>query len=106
MRSSCRDEDELLRLVDGQLSESDAKELRAHAAACPKCGALLADVERAVRALAAPVEGTDTNAAIERWIDENNLRPNGPPWEWYVTDPGEHPNPADWRTEVYWPLAE
>jgi hypothetical protein len=23
-----------------------------------------------------------------------------------VTDPGEHPNPADWRTEVYWPLTK
>lgn len=48
----------------------------------------------------------DTNAAIERWIDANGLRANGAPWEWYVTDPAEHPNPDDWRTEVYWPLAE
>ncbi len=21
-----------------------------------------------------------------------------------VTDPAQHPDPADWRTEVYWPL--
>jgi AraC family transcriptional regulator len=46
----------------------------------------------------------DTNAAIERWIESNGYRVAGAPWEWYVTDPGEHPNPADWRTEVYWPL--
>jgi AraC family transcriptional regulator len=48
----------------------------------------------------------ETNAAIERWIEANGFRINGAPWEWYVTDPGEHPDPADWRTEVYWPLAE
>jgi AraC family transcriptional regulator len=48
----------------------------------------------------------DTSAAIERWIEANGYRVAGPPWEWYVTDPGEHPDPADWRTEVYWPLAE
>ena len=48
----------------------------------------------------------ETNAAIERWIEANGFRVSGPPWEWYVTDPGEHPDPADWRTEVYWPLAD
>lgn len=54
-----------------------------------------------------PYEGLgDTNAAIERWIEANGFRVGGPPWEWYVTDPGEHPDPRDWRTEVYWPLAE
>jgi AraC family transcriptional regulator len=47
----------------------------------------------------------DTNAAIERWIEANGFRVGGAPWEWYVTDPGEYPNPEDWRTEVYWPLA-
>jgi AraC family transcriptional regulator len=46
----------------------------------------------------------ETNAAIERWIEANGFRVGGAPWEWYVTDPGEHPDPADWRTEVYWPL--
>ena len=47
----------------------------------------------------------ETNAAIEKWIEENGLRVAGAPWESYVTDPSEHPNPADWRTEVFWPLA-
>ena len=46
----------------------------------------------------------DTNAAIERWIEANGFRVAGAPWEWYVTDPGDYPDPADWRTEVYWPL--
>jgi AraC family transcriptional regulator len=48
----------------------------------------------------------ETNAAIERWIETNGYRTNGAPWEWYVTDPAQHPNPQDWRTDVYWPLAQ
>jgi AraC family transcriptional regulator len=48
----------------------------------------------------------DTNAAIERWIEANGFTVGGSAWEQYVTDPGEHPNAADWRTEVYWPLAK
>ena len=47
----------------------------------------------------------DTNAAIERWIEAQGLRVAGAPWESYVTDPGEYPNPVDWRTEVYWPVS-
>jgi AraC family transcriptional regulator len=47
-----------------------------------------------------------TYAAIERWMEENGYRPAGAPWESYITDPAEYPNPADWRTEIYWPLAE
>jgi AraC family transcriptional regulator len=46
----------------------------------------------------------ETYAALERWIEAQGLRPGGPPWEWYTTDPAEHPDPADWRTEVYWPV--
>jgi AraC family transcriptional regulator len=48
----------------------------------------------------------ETHAAIERWIEANGFKVDGAPWEQYVTDPGEYPNPADWRTEVYWPLAK
>ena len=48
----------------------------------------------------------ETNAAIEQWIEANGLVANGAPWESYVTDPGELPDPKDWRTEVFWPLAE
>jgi AraC family transcriptional regulator len=47
----------------------------------------------------------DTHAAIERWIEAQGYQVAGAPWESYVTDPGQHPDPADWRTEVYWPLA-
>jgi AraC family transcriptional regulator len=46
----------------------------------------------------------ETYAAMERWMGANGLRPAGAPWEWYLTDPAEHPDTADWRTEVYWPV--
>ena len=46
----------------------------------------------------------ETYAAMERWIEANGLTIAGPPWESYVTDPAEHPDPLDWRTEVYWPV--
>jgi AraC family transcriptional regulator len=46
-----------------------------------------------------------TNAAVEAWIEAKGFAVGGAPWEWYVTSPGETPDPADWRTEVYWPLA-
>lgn len=45
-----------------------------------------------------------THAAIERWIEDNGHRPGGAPWEVYLTDPGEEPDPAKWRTRVVWPL--
>ena len=39
-----------------------------------------------------------------RWLASNKREPNGPPWEVYVTDPGEVANPDDWKTEIFWPL--
>jgi AraC family transcriptional regulator len=47
----------------------------------------------------------ETYEAIERWMEANGVRPGAAPWESYITDPADHPDPADWRTEVYWPLA-
>jgi AraC family transcriptional regulator len=47
---------------------------------------------------------TETYAALERWIEANGYRIGGAPWESYITDPADHADPADWRTEVYWPL--
>lgn len=45
----------------------------------------------------------ETYVAMERWMTERGLTPAGAPWESYITDPADHPNPADWRTEIYWP---
>ena len=46
----------------------------------------------------------DTYAAIESWISSSGERAAGAPWEVYLTDPADHPDPAEWRTEVLWPL--
>ena len=54
---------------------------------------------------AGPYDGLpETYAALERWMEAEGLRPSGPPWEAYLTDPADHPDPADWRTEVCWPV--
>jgi len=46
----------------------------------------------------------DTYTAVERWMKEQGLRPAGAPWESYLTDPEATPDPADWRTEICWPV--
>ena len=48
---------------------------------------------------------SETYAEMERWMEKNGLTPGGAPWESYITDPAEQPDPANWRTEVYWPVA-
>jgi len=45
-------------------------------------------------------------AALETWIDANGFRPRAAPWESYVTDPAENPEPSTWETEVFWPVAK
>jgi AraC family transcriptional regulator len=47
----------------------------------------------------------DAYAAIEQWMEAEGVASGGAPWESYVTDPGDHPDPKDWKTEVFWPLA-
>lgn len=46
-----------------------------------------------------------THAVLERWIREHDRTPSGGPWESYITDPGEVPDPKDWQTLCFWPLA-
>jgi AraC family transcriptional regulator len=48
----------------------------------------------------------DAYAAVEEWIVANGFRPNGAPWEAYLNDPADYPNPQDWKTEVYWPFQD
>lgn len=53
-----------------------------------------------------PYEGLHAaHAAVELWLEAEGLRPGGAAWEVYLTDPGEVPDPADWMTEVIWPIA-
>jgi AraC family transcriptional regulator len=54
-----------------------------------------------------PYEGLgDAYRDLERWIEASAYEPAGAPWEVYLTDPGEVPDPADWLTAVSWPIAE
>jgi AraC family transcriptional regulator len=46
----------------------------------------------------------ETHAIVATWLDAQKLS-GGAPWEVYVTDPGETPDPKDWRTEVVYPIA-
>ena len=46
-----------------------------------------------------------THAAMRRWLEANPTQEaNGGPWELYLTDPAEEPDPARWMTEVIFPL--
>jgi AraC family transcriptional regulator len=46
----------------------------------------------------------ETYGAMEIWIQEEGRSAGGPPWETYLTDPGEHPDPQTWETEIVQPL--
>lgn len=46
----------------------------------------------------------EAHTAMEKWFAEQGLAPGGPPVEMYVTDPGEVPDPAEWLTEIRWPI--
>jgi AraC family transcriptional regulator len=47
----------------------------------------------------------EAHAAIQQWIEAQGLLAAGPPWETYITDPADYPDPQDWKTGVFWPLA-
>jgi AraC family transcriptional regulator len=47
----------------------------------------------------------NAHAAVQQWIQAEGLAAQGAPWESYVTDPGDYPDPKDWKTEIFWPLA-
>jgi AraC family transcriptional regulator len=46
----------------------------------------------------------DAHAALQIWLGEQGITPSGAPWESYVTDPSNYPDPKDWKTEVYCPI--
>ena len=46
----------------------------------------------------------DAYEAGAQWLATTKREVTGPPWEVYVTDPGEVANPDDWKTEIFWPL--
>jgi effector-binding domain-containing protein len=42
--------------------------------------------------------------ALTDWVEEHDSSVAGTPWEVYFSDPGEEPDPAKWRTEIYQPF--
>lgn len=48
---------------------------------------------------------SDAYAAIEQWMEAQGLVAAGAPWESYLNDPSDFPDPKDWKTEVFWPVA-
>ncbi len=74
-------------------------------------GSVIEDVLPAGRAATTVHAGAyetlpDAYAALETWMESQSLRASGPPWESYITDPSEHPDPKDWKTEVCWPIKD
>jgi AraC-like DNA-binding protein/effector-binding domain-containing protein len=47
---------------------------------------------------------TEAHAAVQQWIEAEGLSTAGAPWECYVTDPADYPDPKDWKTEIFWPV--
>jgi len=46
----------------------------------------------------------EAHEAVMRWMRENGREPAGAPWESYLNDPGEVPDPADYETRVCHPI--
>lgn len=42
---------------------------------------------------------------MDVFLHENGLKPAGPMREIYLTDPGDVPNPDEWKTQLIWPVA-
>jgi effector-binding domain-containing protein len=46
----------------------------------------------------------ETYTLLFTLIHEQGRTVSGPTWEFYLTDPGELPDPKDWKTEIYVPI--
>ena len=46
----------------------------------------------------------ESHVALDRWLANAGHTAAGPPWEVYLTDPGEVPDPKDWKTEILLPI--
>lgn len=52
-----------------------------------------------------PYEGiAPAYEAVQAWCADHGHELAGPSWESYVTDPTQEPDPAKWRTGVYFPV--
>ncbi len=64
--SACPKPQEWVGLVDGELTENRAAELRGHAAGCSTCARALADVRTLVARIAAPAPSLEGSGGLER----------------------------------------
>ena len=46
----------------------------------------------------------ETYTAMQDWISHQGHTPAGTMWEVYLSDPRSEPDPAAWRTEIFWPV--
>ena len=46
----------------------------------------------------------EAHVAMGAWLDQTGRQLAGPPWEVYLTDPSQVPDPEGWRTEIVYPL--
>ncbi len=46
----------------------------------------------------------EAHAAIAKYLAENGKTVAGAPWEIYWTDPGQVPDPKEWKTEIVYPV--
>jgi AraC family transcriptional regulator len=61
--------------------------------------------EAAVAIHRGPYEGLPAAfAAVEAWVRDEGRSASGPPMELYLTDPGEHPDPETWETQLVLPV--
>ena len=65
MKSPCVEDDDLLRLVDGELTENEADRVRQHLRACGICRARLDDLEKTLDRIKMPVRAIDTASLID-----------------------------------------
>ncbi len=65
MISRCVQEEELVRFLDGELTENESDRVRRHLRACAVCAARSAQLERALQELKEPLPDVDLQAAVE-----------------------------------------
>lgn len=48
----------------------------------------------------------EAHDALHVWMREQNKEAAGPQWEFYLTDPGQEPDPYKRKTELVWPIKD
>ncbi|MFC2172188.1 GyrI-like domain-containing protein [Acidobacteriota bacterium] len=46
----------------------------------------------------------EADESLEAWVRQHERAPSGPSWQVYCSNPGEVPNPEEWKTEIVKPL--